>query len=587
MQSFKIKHINSIFSRLVLTFLIIMIPIYGLGIYIYQWGLTTVKNEISKSTIAQASFYLEGLENEIERIKILQYDCLNDENLNKLAIGWEIMEEYDIIDSMSQLHKRLITIQNSSEYIKKVSIYIYPIKRTITSETGIESFDAEKYENIRVAYGKMGAQIISYNGGLYLSTLQERNYTTENPLYLIEIELDIEAFKNALDQLNTYEESGLYLVNNDNNEIVINISDMDMETVGDKIADTENISPSSMMTYFIGNKEYYSVYVKSKYLGMNLLRFIPKELGLIPLDNFNTWVWVFTISAIVIIIVFSYYAYQLMYKPMHKLMDSFVEVEKGNLQVSIDHGAKNEFGYLYKRFNEMTKNLQTLIDQAYNQKILMQRAELKQLQSQINPHFLYNSFFMLNTMAVIHDDNLVKFTKYLGEYFRYITRNTSDYVPLHDEVNHAKIYSNIQLIRFSKRLTVDFAECPKEYKELSVPRLILQPIIENAFEHGLGRKMKDGVIKVDFLMSDLGFDIIVEDNGNDLSDKELTGLHKLLESDDNKVEVTGIINIHKRIKLVFGEDSGLNVSRSQLGGLKVNVMFRGLKGERYVQTADS
>ena len=387
MQSFKLKHINSIFSRLVLTFLIIMIPIYGLGIYIYQWGLNTVKNEISKSTIAQASFYLEGLENEIERIKILQYDCLNDENLNKLAIEWEIMEQYDIIASMRQLQQRLITIQNSSKYIKKVSIYIYPIQRIINSETGIQTFDNQKYENMRVAYGKKGAQIISYEGELYLSTLQERNYTTGNPLYLIEIELDKEAFREALSQLNTYEYSGLYLMNTDTNEIIINMSDMDVNVFEDTIADATSSDSSSMTTYNIDGKEYYTVYVKSRYLDMDLLRFIPKELGLIPLNNFYAWVWVFTISAVIIIIIFSFYAYQLMYKPMHKLVDSFVEVEKGNLLVTISHDAKNEFGYLYEKFNEMTKNLRTLIDQVYNQKILMQRAELKQLQSQIIPIF--------------------------------------------------------------------------------------------------------------------------------------------------------------------------------------------------------
>jgi two-component system sensor histidine kinase YesM len=276
-----------------------------------------------------------------------------------------------------------------------------------------------------------------------------------------------------------------------------------------------------------------------------------------------------------------------MYKPMHKLVDSFMEVEKGNLQVTISHDAKNEFGYLYKRFNEMTKNLRTLIDQVYNQKILMQRAELKQLQSQINPHFLYNSFFMLNTMVVTSDENLVKFTKYLGEYFRYITRNTSDYVPLIDEINHAKIYANIQLMRFSKRLKVEFGNCPEQYKDFSVPRLILQPIVENALEHGLGKKMKDGIIKVDFFTNASKFDIIIEDNGNDLSDKELMNLQKSLESEDNEAEITGIINIHKRIRLVFGQDSGLSVSRSQMDGLKVRMTFVRKGGDRYLQAADS
>ena len=114
----KVKLGNSIFSRLLITFLIIMIPIYMLSIYMYRWGSHTVKNEISKSAITQASFYLEELEKEIERIKILQYDCLNDEYLNKLAIRWEVMDIYDTMESIRQLQLRLITIKNSSTYIK-------------------------------------------------------------------------------------------------------------------------------------------------------------------------------------------------------------------------------------------------------------------------------------------------------------------------------------------------------------------------------------------------------------------------------------------------------------------------------------
>jgi two-component system sensor histidine kinase YesM len=272
---------------------------------------------------------------------------------------------------------------------------------------------------------------------------------------------------------------------------------------------------------------------------------------------------------------------------MHELIDSFKEVEKGNLQVSISHDTNNEFGYLYTHFNEMTRNLRTLIDQVYNQKILMHRAELKQLQSQINPHFLYNSFFMLNTMVRINDENLIQFTKYLGEYFRYITRNTYDYAPLTDEINHAKVYVNIQLIRFPNRLKVEFGICPKNFEDFSVPRLILQPIIENAFEHGLGKKNKDGVILVNFISGNSNLDIVIEDNGNELSDGELEDLRKLLESEDDKIEITGIINIHRRIKLVFGNDSGLEVSRSHLGGLKVKVMLRTKGGEGYLQATDS
>ena len=575
---------NSIFSRLVITFLIIIIPIYMLGIYIYYWGLRTVKDEISKSTTAQVSFYLQGLEKEIERIKILQYDCLNDENLNKLAVRWQIMDTYQQIDCIRRLQQKLAMIKNSSIYINDVSVHILPIKKTISSNTGVDTIHTEKYYNIRVPVGFKGAQIISYKGDLYLSTLQQPG--AEDALYLIVVELDKAALKQALSQFNTYEKSGSFLISMVNNNIIANQSDASNIPSAINFTSKLGENGSGMDFTRIDKKGYYIVYSRSEYLNMVLLKYIPEEIILKPIQNFYVWVWIFTIAAVFIIIIYSYSTYRFMHKPLLKLVESFRRVESGDLQVSIDHDSKNEFGYLYKRFNEMVKYLNMLINQVYNQRILMQRAELKHLQSQINPHFLYNSFFMVNTMATIGDENLIPFTKHLGEYFRFVTRSSSDYIPLEDEVKHAKVYTEIQRMRFSKRLQIQFGECPEKYFTLNVPRLIIQPLIENAFEHGIENKRASGIVSVSFDESENELDIIVEDNGNAITDTELGELQNSLESEGEGLETTGIINIHRRIRLVFGEESGLKLSRSELGGLKAILGIKLQGGEINVQTAD-
>lgn len=585
MKIWKLQLNNSIFSRLVITFLLIIIPIYMMGIYIYYWGLRTVKDEISKSTTAQVSFYIQGLEKEIERIKILQYDCLNDENLNKLAIRWQVMDTYERIECMRRLQQRLAMIKNSSIYINDVSVHILPINKTISSNTGVDALDTEKYYNIRVPAGFKGAQIISYKGGLYLSTLQQ--FGADESLYLIVIELNKTVLKQALSQFNTYEKSGSFLISMVNNDVIMNQSDD--SNIQSAINFTGKLGDNDSGTDFIrlDNRVYYIVYAKSEYLNMVLLKYIPEGIILKPLQNFYAWVWIFTVAAVFIIIIYSFSTYRFMHKPLIKLVESFRKVESGDLQVSIHHDSKNEFGYLYKRFNEMVKYLNMLINQVYNQKILMQRAELKHLQSQINPHFLYNSFFMINTMATIGDENLIPFTKHLGEYFRFVTRNSSDYIPLEEEIKHAKVYTEIQSMRFSKRLRIQFGECPEKYFKLSVPRLIIQPLIENAFEHGIENKRACGVVTVSFEESENELDIIVEDNGNTITDDGLAELKNSLESDGEGLETTGIINIHRRIRLVFGEESGLSLSRSELGGLKAVLGIKLQGGEGNVQTADS
>ncbi|QNU68817.1 histidine kinase [Ruminiclostridium herbifermentans] len=546
-----------------------MIPIYMLGMYIYKWSLHNVRNEISKTNIAQVSFYLESLEMEIDRIKILQYDCLNDENLNKLSARYGIMGQYEINESLRQLHRRLVTIKNSSNYIKNVNVYIRNVKKTISSNNGINDFDYEMYENIRSAAGIKGAQIIKYKDGLYLSTYQQNNYLMNSPDYIISIELNRQAFIQALSKFNMYDEIGSVLIDKSDSTVIINQAEEDLLLKKEIINGIFSSGTKGMKLYNIDDKSYYILYVKSEYLNMIYLKCIPEEVVEKPFNSFYIWAWAFTIAVCCIILIYSISTYKLIHKPLIKLVKSFHKVENGDLKVNIQHDQNDEFGYLYKCFNKMMENLNTLIDQVYNQRILMQRAELKQLQAQINPHFLYNSFFAINTMAKTGDENLAIFTKRLGEYFQFITRNSSDKIPLSDEVKHAKVYTEIQLMRFSRALEIKFGEYPEKYSELKVPRIILQPIIENAFNHGLNKLENSRIIVIDFLENDNGLDIIVEDNGCGMTDYDIAELQNALLYTGNDIETTGIINIHRRIRLEYGQNSGVMVSKSELGGLKV------------------
>lgn len=311
-------------------------------------------------------------------------------------------------------------------------------------------------------------------------------------------------------------------------------------------------------------------------LNMGLIRYLPAEVMQGPLRNFYPWLWIFTVTSLLLIVLYSYLTHRVIHRPLARLVQAFRKVEQGDLSVRLSLKRNDEFGYLYRQFNEMAVNLDTLIQQVYQQKLLMQRAELKQLQSQINPHFLYNSFFIINTMARLGDDNLIVFSKLLSEYYQFITRNTSDQVTLSEEIRHAIIYTEIQKIRFSRRLSIEFPPCPEEFGSMLVPRLILQPIIENAFNHGVERMADGGLIHISYEVSGQLLQILVEDSG-DIRDEEIESLMKRVLDAGAETEVTGLINIHRRLRLVFGGQSGLAFSRSPLGGLMVRLSI--IKGK--------
>jgi len=233
----------------------------------------------------------------------------------------------------------------------------------------------------------------------------------------------------------------------------------------------------------------------------------------------------------------------------------------------------------------MVGNLKVLINDLYVQKIRLQHSELKQLQAQINPHFLYNSFFILHRLILNYDiDSASAVSKNLGEYFQYITRNAQEEVPLDSEVKHVRSYVAIQNVRFSNRINVQFEELPERFGEIRVPRLIMQPIIENVYQHGLGEKVMKGSLQIRFESVDRQLHITVEDNGPGLNEAEMDKLRNYMYQEEINGESTGLINVHRRLQLKYGLNGGITISQSSLGGLLVRICIPMEAGNENVQT---
>ncbi len=560
---------KTIFSRLMVTFLMIIIPIYLLGMTMNLLAMNVVKTEINQSMSAQIEYYLNDLEDSFENTKMLQYDCLNDENLNKLAILWRITSLYERQQSMIQLQNRLVTIRNSSPYIKDVTAYIVPINKSISANDGIVNFKESEFEEIRVLDDRKGAQLLFYDDDIYMTTYDNGLYGGGTSLFSIIIQFDKEKLIETLTLLTQNMDSEMILSIHSGLDTMYFRSDssqsISIETIKKFIYEAE---PGIINTVTHNHNDYYVAVSDSKYLDARLMKYVPEKLIMKPLRQIQVWFWIFSVASVLIFIIYSFSTYKYIHEPMTKLVKAFKKVEKGDLDVSIRHNLTDEFEYIYRRFNDMVAKIGTLIDQVYKQKIMTQRAELKHLQSQINPHFLYNSFFLINTMARIGDENLIVFTKKLGEYFRYVTHNGTDVISLSEEVEHAKVYMEIQKMRFSKRLTLSVSELPEEYETTKVPRLILQPIIENVFEYVIDKK-REGRLLIDYVIDDQGLDIIFEDNGENVNDQLLTDLNELRNKCGQEDEMSGLKNIHRRIQLLFGESSGLTFARSRFGGLKV------------------
>ncbi|MGG1633311.1 sensor histidine kinase [Paenibacillus sp. NRS-1760] len=567
--------------RLLLLFIAVLFPIYVIGLLIYNWGIQAVKDQVYQSMDSQTVYYLNELEMKAEQIKILLLDSLNDDNLNNLATISPIMKISDRRSAITRLQQRLYAIKSSSELIDDVVAYIPGIDTLVSGVSGYDQIGEEETERL-TRMDKRFTPAPELEGDYLKLRASFPNSRNRKPLIIVEATLSIEQLTKSLSYLiqpGQGEEAALFRSSGEGIIAGANVSSLEMAKRSSAIPFA---SDGEGMTFAdVGGQNVFAVYHSSPKLNMTLIKSVKVDYVFGKARTYQKWLWFFSASAFLIILFFSVSLYRSIHKPLVTVIRAFGKLQEGDLNVRIHRRNKDEFNYLYSYFNKTVEQLNSLIDQAYRQRILAQRAELKQLQAQINPHFLYNSFFMLHRMVRMEDnDKAVVFSKKLGEFFQFITRNGSDEVLLAKEIDHARIYADIQAMRFVSRLQIEFEPLPHSFQHFYVPRMILQPLIENAIEHGMKNIEKDGLIRVSYKMLPEFLIIEVEDNGAGLDESEMNEIvFKFEDFSQEEMEITGLINIHRRLRIKFGAESGLMLSIGESGGflVQVKIAFGGVE----------
>ena len=570
----KYNFMSSIFTRAIIVFLLIVAPVYVLGITIFNISREMLINQYNDGIHKQICIYFENLESDFYSIRQMQENLLLDEDLNKLK--YIPMEEldYDVVTSINRVMKQLNNINLSSENVHTVDASITKLGRRLCDSSSFSTYQNITSDQLDEELNSLiGEFDIKYRDGEYyiITTPTYWNRKIEDLTFVVRTQLSKKQIINTINRYNVVEGSisSIYF-----NEFQSTLS-MDNESDTAKFVmqlDSSNQEIKQMKSMKIADTDYLVARYYSDYLNAWYTQLIPEKTALASINNLKIWYGIFTVLVAITSIAYTIFTYIMIKKPMDILVNSFKEVENENFDVNIRQMPNDEFAIVYESFNGMVAKIKRLINEVYLEKILNQKSELRQLQAQINPHFLYNSFFILkNRIAKKQYEGAVQFCDMLGLYFNYITKNYKDYSTLEDELNHARIYADIQAIRFAGRIEVKFDEMPPQYKNIIVPKLILQPLVENAFKYGLEKMEFDGILKVSFESQDNELNIIVEDNGQIVAkDQEaLDILQQFFNDEDMIKEPTGLLNIHRRIRLFSSRECGISFCKSELGGLKV------------------
>lgn len=281
-------------------------------------------------------------------------------------------------------------------------------------------------------------------------------------------------------------------------------------------------------------------------------------------------------------------------RPIRRLQHFMKEVEIGNLNGRVRVDSNDEIGQLTAGFNNTVEKLSNLLEEVYISKLkeaemsLKQKeVELKMLQSQMNPHFLYNSLETIRGMALEENqEHIATMSFSLGKLLRYNLNNHSSTVSLREEMNFCEMYLQIQKFRFEERFEYKF-DIPQWVMELKVVKFSLQPLVENCFVHGYGphtRKLKI-VISV-FRQSESSFVIRIFDSGKGIQDSILEEIKKRmdLKTATSDGENIGIVNVHQRIHYLFGPEYGITIQSEQGSGtvvlIHLPILDHYVEGER-------
>lgn len=260
------------------------------------------------------------------------------------------------------------------------------------------------------------------------------------------------------------------------------------------------------------------------------------------------------ISCVLIIFVLGLIFSRLFTRKIEELTENMNQVNHGSREVTVTSDSEDEIGLLIRSFQSMMAEIDRLISEVYENKIALKEFELKALTAQINPHFLYNSLSIINWMAIkSHQKDISQVTLALSTFYRTALSKGENMVTVENCIKNIEAYLKIQLVMHDNNFSVQW-EVDPEIKAEKIPKLLLQPVVENALEHGLDEKEEgEKILKLYFLQDEKNIILKVEDNGKGMEQKVAESLVTY------QAEGYGLKNVNDRICLLYGEEYAISI----------------------------
>ncbi|MFC4599469.1 sensor histidine kinase [Cohnella hongkongensis] len=585
-------------SKLLLLFtLLILFPLSLQGVVTYRHFSATVDQKTEQFTVdivRQINANLDRLLKDFERLSMMPlYDQMVLSILGKydgeMGSGvWASSDDY--------MKMKLYTSANAYDRAEIHGIHLISNSGIFFSNVdsmAVDSvWDSRQDEWFSEVDRSDGAWVLipphapSYysvnSGEPYISVGRKiRDPDTLRPLGFILIDIKLDAFRSILSNLN-FEQDANVIVMDSRRRLIFNYpSEGAPSAYADLLKHHQPQPYESNRKIVLGGQPYLYVQHHSGYSGLSVVSLTP--IGVIQkesreLGTFTLWFAALCVAVVTLLAVIVSYRIT---RPLIELKKNMIRVEQGKFDRRVAVYSKDEFGQLGRGFNKMTEEINRLFNEVFVLGIREKEAELAALQSRINPHFIYNTLESISMTAIRSNNAEVSdMVSALGKLLRYTIDKADRLVPLYEEIRFVQSYVRIQQLRYGERLKVEY-DIDDKANLIVVPKLILQPLVENAVYHGIDEAERGGTVWISALRIADMLLITVRDDGKGLPEQEIAALNEQLRTppsyqgwqrDDGGG--LGLVNIAQRIMLIYGDRGELTVDGSPGQGLAVTISIR-------------
>ncbi len=585
-HSFRFWTPRSLVFRLSALFLCVLVPLDGLGFLLFRSGYNTISRQIRNESRSSLQYISQSVESSVETMLWDLYELESNTELRRLAGSGGTLERYKFYQSVESVRDYVDILAKNNPWVEYITVYLPSSSIYISSQQVLKNgytawqygeYQADEFETLIAQAREHGANDMLYDGsGFSLVFLYPSRcyYQERTPSYVAQLRVNAAAIRTFLASRKSFERQLTAFIDHETAALVL---DEESEASEPLVrACWENLREGETSSSFEMDGERYIVTAcYSDALNATFLQLVPSEVALRPLRFYKLGLAAYIVVSMALFLLCAALSLRMVRQPIVRLTNAYRRIEAGDYAAVAGNEEIEEFACLASGFNSMAARLNDTVNRLYKQEIYAQRMELSQLQMQINPHFLFNSYFMMDRLLQQGDyETASELSNHLGEFFMYINRDGRRYVELSAEWEHMHSYAMVQLLRYNRRLRLEIEPVPDAFRAYIVPRLILQPIMENSIEHGLAHTRQNGLSSLRFEWDERFLRIVVEDNGGDVTDELIETLSgRIRRYDAPGQETTALINIHRRLQLFYGGEYGLSFSRSALGGLKTEILL--------------